>query len=110
MEWYWRLKDIPELRGMDAPARRRRWSEALRHYRTRRQALLLVATYTGLYAAASAISAHWHWRWFEHMAVGCTVIGLAALVFEMWVQQPRARKWVRDNAGNDANTLRVPGK
>lgn len=91
-----RLRDIPELAGLDARERRRRWSEAVsRSTGPRQMAALFAWRLAGaiLLAAATAPWRHGSAWWpLLPALLGGMVAGMVGEVVSV---QPRARRWLR---------------
>ncbi|QNK00276.1 hypothetical protein [Dyella telluris] len=96
---YWRIADIPELRGLDPRSRRVRWSEAVSRSHTVRTSFLLLGV---IVAAAVVVAAVVNFLpgfgagWKHYLMLVVTW----ALVFggnDLLLTQPRARRWLREH-------------
>ncbi|HEX7732128.1 MAG TPA: hypothetical protein VF415_05730 [Rhodanobacter sp.] len=97
MTYYWRLRDIPELRDVREPRGRRLWREAVTRSTTPRRMLgsmalifVVVLLVDGIRALLlPTISSLW-----------VMVPVAAAVVFasDVWIRQPAARRWLREHA------------
>ncbi|MEO8809906.1 MAG: hypothetical protein ABI386_06645 [Rhodanobacter sp.] len=98
MTIYWRVRDIPELRGVRAPRCQRLWSEAQTRSLTVGQ-LLLTFAIVALFALLTGWLGHlvWpsvhRWIWFELAGIPCGV-----MVSHFALAQPRGRRWLRAHA------------
>ncbi|MEO7050683.1 MAG: hypothetical protein ABI128_03360 [Rhodanobacter sp.] len=99
MTIYWRVQDIPELRAVPTPLRKRLWSEAVTRSRTARQIALLVglslAVPLSVVATADLLGYRSGWM---HEGILFAAPALAAFASEYWLAQPRARRWLREHA------------
>lgn len=98
MTIYWRLKNIPELRDVPPPRRRRLWGEAeSRSFSVGALGLLLAVTFA--FAVVFALFGHWLWqdsfRMFTYAVPG---LALASVFNSYVLTQPRARRWLREHA------------
>jgi peptidoglycan/LPS O-acetylase OafA/YrhL len=96
---YWRIADIPELRGLDPRSRRTRWSEAVSRSHSIKSTFMLL----GLIVVGALLvggmplvfpSTETGWR---HYTV---LLAMWMLVFgsnDWLVTQPRARRWLREH-------------
>ncbi|OOG54432.1 hypothetical protein [Rhodanobacter sp. C03] len=92
MTFYWRLKNIPELRDVAARDRREWWCEALVRSRTKR-AQRISAT-IGIAVTVGTVFALNHSDW-GLLASLLVVAGVAEWIHHIRYQQPRAREWLR---------------
>ena len=99
MTIYWRVRDIPELRGVPIPLRKKLWSEAVTRSRTGRQLAMLAGVSLvislSVVAAADLLGYRSGWLHEEILFVGPVLAGLAT---EYWLARPRARHWLREHA------------
>lgn len=98
MAMYWRLKDVPELQAVPSSIRRRLWSEAVTRSLTLRDLLLLGANFLlGAFVCALVVGLLWPgdhaWLWW---LLG---LPLGGAFNDYAVTQPRARRWLREHAG-----------
>jgi hypothetical protein len=98
MTFYWRLKDVPELREVPKKDRREWWREAVSQSNTAsgtwaRFALLLVGIF-GVGAIRSSLGYAGEILHFVGMFAG---IMLATMINEYWLVQPRARSWLQSH-------------
>lgn len=108
MAFYWRLKDMPELRDMPAGVRREWWREALIRSRTPLvQWMLAACTFLPIILVRLLV----HYRYGTELArlgVGLAVALVLAFAIERGYQQSRARQWLREHvpglSGPDART------
>lgn len=94
---YWRLRDIPELRGLSWKRRHKLWSEAVSRG-TSPQILLgtmLVVFMAGVVAggASLALLPAISPLWLALPAIAC-----ASFVTDRWFRWPAARRWLREHA------------
>ncbi|MEO9078895.1 MAG: hypothetical protein ABI268_06235 [Rhodanobacter sp.] len=100
MDFYWRLKNIPELGMVLPPCRRKLWSEAVSRSLTGRQ----IALFLGMYLAVSlgVISAGdllGYRSGLMHEGIFLVGLMLGWFATDYWLTQPRARRWLREHAG-----------
>ena len=100
MDCYWRLKNIPELRGVPEKDRRREWREVASRSHTARGALAVFLLF-GLCVVSGDLIASRLGHATDWIHWGCTLssVVLAAVVNEYALVQPRARRWLREHAG-----------
>jgi hypothetical protein len=98
MAYYWRVRDIPELRGLVPDDRRKWWREAVAESRSGRDmAIRLGVFFCAIFGASAA--ANWygyrngpiHWAW-----IGCAA-ALASWALDVVHEQPLARRWLQVN-------------
>ena len=92
MMFYWRLKNIPELRDVAARDRREWWSEAVVRSRTKRTqritaTISIAVSLGGVYALN-----HSDWGLLAGLLV---VAGAAGWIHDIRYKQPLAREWLR---------------
>jgi hypothetical protein len=98
MDFYWRLKNIPELRGVPEKDRRRKWSEAVSRSHTARGMLAIFLLFGAGFIGGDLIA-----RWSGHATgwinMGSILLGamLAGMVNAYGLIQPRARRWLQDH-------------
>ena len=100
MDFYWRLKNIPELGAVLPPRRRKLWGEAVSRSLTGRQTALFLGMYLAI--SLSVIGTG------DFLGYGAGLIHdgifLAGFVLGWFttyycLTQPRARRWLREHAG-----------
>lgn len=97
MAYHWRLKDIPELRGLPESRRRRAWSEAVSRSATPRAMLLsIMAVFVA--ALASGGMSLWLLPALSPLWSAVPAVGLASLACDALVRAPAARRWLREHA------------
>jgi len=96
---YWRIADIPELRGLDPRSRRIRWSEAVSRSHTFKSSFMLL----GVIAAAGTLVAGVVYflpgfgvGWKHYLMLIVTWM-LAFGGNDLLLTQPRARRWLREH-------------
>ncbi len=94
---YWRLQDIPELRGMPRRRQRTLWSEAVSRSTTPRRLLILLAA-RALAAAAILVALRTHFSWPVSLALALVLALFAQLGIDSCVTAPAARNWLREHA------------
>lgn len=96
---YWRIADIPELRGLDPRSRRTQWSEAVSRSHTVKSTFMLlgvIAVAAGLVAGVVNFLPGFDAGWKHHLML----IVVWMLVFggnDLLLTQPRARRWLREH-------------
>ena len=98
MTIYWRLQDIPELQMVPRPRRRRLWSDAVtRSFRVRYLLFMLITPMLGF--VASLLLLHLLWPAAHVWAWAIAWIPLGIILDDFGMTQPRARRWLREHAG-----------
>lgn len=93
---FWRLEDVPELRGMPKARQRRLWSEAVTRSTTPRWLLLQLATrLAGAGVVLWLLRTHPFWMGLALALLASMVVGLA---LDGWIMAPVARRWLRAHA------------
>lgn len=94
--WWFRLNDLPELRGLPRRRRRRLWSEAVtRSSPPRRLLAQLVARMAGAAAVLWLLRSHPFWLGLVPALLASMLVGLA---LDGWIMAPVARRWLREHA------------
>ncbi|MBA2079217.1 hypothetical protein [Rhodanobacter sp. PCA2] len=97
MTIYWRLRDIPELRGVSRSRRRRLWREAgSRSFSVHSMGLRLAVMLA--FAGLSILLGHLLWPGWLISAYAIPGILLAGVFNDHAVAQPAARRWLREHA------------
>ncbi|MGC1547722.1 MAG: hypothetical protein WA777_04275 [Rhodanobacter sp.] len=99
MSFYWRLKDIPELRDVPATDRRRLWREAVTRSHTVRGVLLMAASLLGIVGTVELVTLGMlRGREPLHGIAVFIALYVALLINGYALTQPRARRWLRQHA------------
>ncbi len=100
MTIYWRLQNIPELRGLPAARRRTLWREAASRSHTARSVfaifLLFGLCIVGGDLIASQVGHTTNW---SHSGFTIASAVFAVFINQYGLVQPRARQWLREHAG-----------
>lgn len=100
MDFYWRLKNVPELSAVLAPRRRTLWSEAVTRSLTGRQTVLFLGVFTViLLSVVSAADLLGYGSGAIHDGIFLAGFLVAWFVTYYFLTQPRARRWLREHAG-----------
>ena len=99
MTIYWRVRDVPELRAVPTPLRKKLWSEAVTRSRTGHQIALLLGVSLVISLSGVATADFLGYR-SGLMHTGILLAGsvLAGFATEYWLAQPHARRWLREHA------------
>ena len=97
---YWRIADIPELRGLDPRSRRVRWSEAVSRSHPVKSTFMLLGVIVGVAVLVAGVTRFWPgfgagWKHYLMLLV------VWMLVFggnDLLLTQPRARRWLREHS------------
>ena len=102
---YWRCDDIPELHSVPKVQRSRMWSEAVTRSFSVRYLLARLAT-TMIVVVTFAGVGYLLWPTQQTWLLsGLLGIPLTGIVCDFTVTQPRARRWLREHAGELAHYL-----
>ena len=102
MAFYWRLKDIPELRNVAARDRRRWWREAATRSHTTRGMFAVMCLYFAAIVSADVMAGLFGYpNGLIHLGSMFVGVLLAGIVNDHWLVQPRARQWLRMHVDSD---------
>jgi len=98
MAYYWRLKDIPELRDLQSGDRAKWWREAVAQSRdSRAMVIRFLAFLCTAFAANMLAKELGGGNIWVHSACMAVAIGVVAWLIECMSDQPRARRWLQAN-------------
>ena len=95
MTFYWRLKDIPELRDVPVKDRREWWREAVVRSRTSRVKWVFFTVMLISLIGVSTLVHHMGWGVLARFGCYAVVGATLGLIQEISYQQPHAREWLR---------------
>ena len=97
MAYYWRARNIPELREVQVEDRRE-WLRVAREHVWRGWVRWVCVAAGALgYAGAKEIDDRLHMNLFAGLLVVLAAVGVVAWSFEAFWLQPRARQWLREH-------------
>jgi hypothetical protein len=97
MAYYWRLKDIPELRDVREPRSRRLWREAVARSTTPCRMLGSMALIFIAVLLVDGVRALWL-PTISSLWVVVPAVAAVGFASDAWLRQPAARRWLREHA------------
>lgn len=108
MAWYWRVRDLPELRDLPKRVRRQWWSEALRESRPAAERWAYFLLVFGIFTVEGDLAQHFHRSWLEHWAAVAITAAIIGFVYSASIEQPRARRWLQEHLHETWRIERTP--